>query len=94
MAGGGWEFEHERHGTELCTHKAWSRSLYPRCLECAYGWGLHPEPGDMPRSRGWVNGDSTESDEISGFLHPFVDDRQPVFNFPCSLRPFLAVLLM
>lgn len=28
------------------------------------------------------------------FLHPFVDDSQPVFNFPCFLHPFLAVLWM
>lgn len=28
------------------------------------------------------------------FLHPFVDDSQPVLNFPCFLHPFLAGLWM
>lgn len=53
-----------------------------------------PRPGDVPRSRGWVNRDNIESGEVIAFLHPFVDDRQPVFNFPCLLHPFLAILVM
>lgn len=41
-----------------------------------------------------VNRDTVESDEMVAPLHPFVDDRQPVFNFPCFLHPFLAILVI
>lgn len=53
-----------------------------------------PRPGNVPRSRDWVNRDKVESGKVLAFLHPFVDGRQPVFKFLCFLHPFLAILVL
>lgn len=41
-----------------------------------------------------MNRDNVESDEVLAFLHPLVDDRQPVFNFPRFVYPFNQAMLV
>lgn len=66
----------------------------PGAGACTQVPGVCPRPGNVPRSRDWVNRDNVESGKVLAFLHPFVDGRQPVFKFLCFLHPFLAILVM